>query len=88
MRQHARAIAFNPPRHASQDIRERYNIPRMNIIVHKYVCVYKDIRVCIYMHVGVLFLLLFKIGPKSAKVSYLLRSKFFLLLFIDIGNSL
>lgn len=51
MRQHARAIAFNPPRHASQDIRERYNIPRMNIIVHR--CVYKDI--CTYVYVDVLF---------------------------------
>lgn len=77
VRQHARAIAFNPPRHASQDIRERYNIPRMNIIVHRYVCVQGYTCMYIYMHVGVLFLLLFKIGPKSAKVSYLLRSKFF-----------
>lgn len=55
VRQHARAIAFNPPRHASQDIRERYNVPRMNIIVRR--CAYKDTCVCVYIciYVDVLF---------------------------------
>lgn len=74
MRQHARAIAFNPPRHASQDIRERYNIPRMNIIVYR--CVYKDTRmyVCVCRRVirldragrtWITFLLLVKLDYSS-----------------------